>query len=192
MKRVFITGPESSGKSTLYQYLKRELKVVGVAEYAREYLEEKGGDYTFEDLKIISNTQLSLCQSERIEGLLLCDTGALVLKIWAEERFQKTIEIVERELKKNTDDLYLLCKPDIPWEEDPLRENPEDRERLFEKYLNYLKEYKLNYRIISGGEEERNRMVKGFIRIPAGTSTSTLQIFRIPAIVHRVYLQDDH
>ena len=29
---------------------------------------------------------------------------------------------------------YLLCKPDIPWESDPLRENPNDRIKLFDIY----------------------------------------------------------
>jgi nicotinamide riboside kinase len=35
-------------------------------------------------------------------------------------------------------DLYLVCQPDLPWETDPLRENEQDRERLFALYMEDL------------------------------------------------------
>jgi nicotinamide riboside kinase len=44
-----------------------------------------------------------------------------------------------RILKKQKFNHYFLCKPDIPWEEDPLRENSENRDELFEIYLQELK-----------------------------------------------------
>ena len=33
---------------------------------------------------------------------------------------------------------YLLLEPDIAWEADPLRENPDDRARLFDRYRELL------------------------------------------------------
>ena len=48
---------------------------------------------------------------------------------------------------------YLLCYPDVPWKEDPLRENPHDRKRIFDLYLTELKDKPLT--IISGNKTER-------------------------------------
>jgi nicotinamide riboside kinase len=46
--------------------------------------------------------------------------------------------------------LYLLCDTDIPWFYDPLREHPEQRDFLMEKYKATFSEYKLSYELISG------------------------------------------
>ena len=163
--KIAITGPESSGKSTLFDFLTSELETVGVKEYAREYLEKNGSNYTFEDFLNIAKKQISNRKQEEFKAkkYLICDTDTLVLKIWAEEKFHKSIDFLEEALSSYPCNLYLLCKPDIPWIDDPQRENPLDRERLFEKYLKYLKKYKLNYQIISGGKVERNRRTLDFI-----------------------------
>ena len=54
-------------------------------------------------------------------------------------------------------DLYLLCRPDIAWAPDPLREHAsiEDREALFRLYKQNLDEFHLPYRIIEGQAKAR-------------------------------------
>jgi nicotinamide riboside kinase len=52
-------------------------------------------------------------------------------------------------------DLWMLCTPDIPWEADPLRENPYDRDRLFTVYRDMLDRLRKPYVIIAGDREER-------------------------------------
>jgi nicotinamide riboside kinase len=52
-------------------------------------------------------------------------------------------------------DLHTLCWPDIPWEADPLRENPDNRDKLFELYKASLIQYNKNFIIISCGLEKR-------------------------------------
>ena len=61
-------------------------------------------------------------------------------------------------LKEQKIDHYFLCKPDIPWEPDPLRENPEDRERLFKLYERGLLEIGA-YNVLSGNIEERKMRI---------------------------------
>ena len=56
-------------------------------------------------------------------------------------------------------DHYFLCSPDIPWEEDPLRENPKDRKRLFTLYENNLIEKGWPYSVLKGSVEERKQEV---------------------------------
>jgi nicotinamide riboside kinase len=48
-----------------------------------------------------------------------------------------------------------LCKPDFPWEEDPLREHPEARNELFELYVQDLNARQLPYHILAGSLDER-------------------------------------
>jgi nicotinamide riboside kinase len=48
-----------------------------------------------------------------------------------------------------------LCKPDFPWIEDNLRENPNDREVLFDLFIKILKEYKIDYKILEGSITNR-------------------------------------
>jgi nicotinamide riboside kinase len=45
--------------------------------------------------------------------------------------------------------------PDIPWEYDPLRENPHDRLELFEQFEYELKQFGKTYHIIQGGLHQR-------------------------------------
>ena len=65
--------------------------------------------------------------------------------------FEVWIEMIE----KHRYELYLLCNTDLPWEYDPLRENPDDRERLLELYKKELEDRGFPFAIISGTSKER-------------------------------------
>ena len=47
-------------------------------------------------------------------------------------------------------DLYLICCPDLPWEFDPLRENPHELELLFLLHYQKVLESKTAYCLIQG------------------------------------------
>jgi nicotinamide riboside kinase len=57
-------------------------------------------------------------------------------------------------------DFYFLCKPDIPWIYDPLRESPNEREELYKIYYDTLTNYKLNFYVLEGNLLNRQRLVK--------------------------------
>jgi nicotinamide riboside kinase len=60
--------------------------------------------------------------------------------------------IVERKY-----DLYLLCKPDLPWVKDELREYPDEatRIKLYHHYKALLTEQPVPWAEISGTSEDR-------------------------------------
>ncbi|MBK7011006.1 MAG: ATP-binding protein [Saprospiraceae bacterium] len=61
MKKWFVfTGPESSGKTTLAERLSADLNLPLVPEFARQYLENKGGKYTLEEIDYIAQKQREL------------------------------------------------------------------------------------------------------------------------------------
>jgi nicotinamide riboside kinase len=50
LKRIAVTGPESTGKSLLTEQLARHYNTVWVPEFARSYLEKLGRPYDEDDI----------------------------------------------------------------------------------------------------------------------------------------------
>lgn len=155
MRRFAITGPESSGKTTLSLALATVFNGTAVSEFAREYLLKRNGNYSIEDLDIIAENQLALWKMKDTSPLLFCDTDMLVMKVWSEFKYATCSDFIQKALQKQQFDHYFLCRPDIAWEEDPLREHPEQRDELFEIYLSELIQRNLPFTIVEGDLENR-------------------------------------
>jgi len=140
MRKIIVTGPESSGKTTLAEGLARQLPGLYVPEYSRPILMLTGNRYEESDLVEIAHRQLSLERAG--EGLdptwLICDTSMLVMKIWSEFMFGRVDTSIELAFVTNQVDLYVLCKPLGQWTPDPLRNDEHNRETLFGMYQNAL------------------------------------------------------
>jgi nicotinamide riboside kinase len=170
MIRIAITGPECCGKTTLSNWLGKQIFDARVIhEYAREYLEGKGigYQYTREDLLAIARKSAALLSKafKANTDALIVDTDFYVIDIWWRELYGEENEEI-RMLKETFDfDLYILCEPDIPWEEDPLRENPNDRDRLFEIYRNELEEDGRTVEVVRGsGDDRMNNVLQRLLR----------------------------
>ncbi len=169
IKRIAIVGPESTGKSTLCEYLAKEFNTNWVPEFAREFLSGKSNRYSKQDVLYIAKEQMRIedKMAETANGILFCDTNLLVIKIWMMIVYGEVDAWVIEEMKKRNYDLHLLCDIDHPWIDDLLREHPERREEIQDLYLNELKNTKTNFRLISGLNEERlinaKKCVKEFL-----------------------------
>lgn len=157
MTKIAIVGPESSGKTTLAEALKLETRAWHVGEAAREQLAGIGRPYVEDDLLEIARAQIAHedLVGEEFNGIVACDTDLITIRIWSEEKFGRCHPWIIQQSEHRSYDLWLLCAPDIPWEADPLRENPHDRDRLFEVYEKMLIRLGKPYRIIRGAHEER-------------------------------------
>lgn len=153
--KVIITGPEATGKSTLSQQLSEVFDEPWVPEYARDYIDQLGRPYQESDLLEITKGQVKREDeyAQRASQVYFCDTSLEVIKVWSEFKFKRCHPWIMAQLKKRKADLYLLCAPDIPWTYDPQRENPDDREELFEIYQQELSGKQLKE--IWGDEEKR-------------------------------------
>lgn len=157
VKRIAVTGPESTGKSELAKQLAGYYETIRVPEIARGYLINLGRSYVYEDILSIAQEQLMRenILAEKASKVLFCDTDMLVTKIWSLYKYGRCDPWIEAQVKSHRYDLYLLCNIDLPWEEDPLREHPDQREELFGLYLEELQRLDVPFAIISGTGRER-------------------------------------
>lgn len=153
---ICLTGPESTGKTTLAAALAAEFDLPLVKEAARDYLRGRTA-YDQEDLLAIAELQLAAEARALASGspAVLADTDLMVIQIWWEEKFgELDLRIVEG-LQARSARRYLLTRPDIPWSPDPLRESPNDRHRLYRRYRELLEVSEFPFAEISGQGESR-------------------------------------
>ena len=165
--KIIITGPESTGKTTLSKQLSTYYNTIHIPEFAREYIENLDRRYTFEDVVIIAKKQIISLQKTDdtdIKDYMFFDTGLIITKIWFREVFNKVPDFVEEAIKTTNIDLYLLCYPDIEWIPDNVRENGgKKRLELFNQYKKELDNYKFNYFIIKGDDKSRFLSAKKYL-----------------------------
>ena len=160
--KVVLFGPESTGKTTLSTQLARHYNTVWVAEYAREYLQDKWNNErkTCEnsDLVPIAVGQMKLENelAKKADKVLICDTDLLETKVYSEEYYGGFVDpILDEAAKENSYDLYLLTYIDTPWEADDLRDRPEQRKEMFDAFENALKKYNRPYLLLKGDKQTR-------------------------------------
>jgi NadR type nicotinamide-nucleotide adenylyltransferase len=166
--KIVAVGPESTGKSSLCEALAAHYSSTWCREYAREYLLQHGTDYTYEDLLTIAKGQLALedkavaeCIQQHKDHsrppILFLDTDMYVMKVWCEFVFGKCHPLILNQIVDRKYDGYLLCKPDLPWAKDELREYPDlvTREKLYHIYKDVLINQPTPWKEISGEGEQR-------------------------------------
>jgi len=161
IKKIVVTGPESTGKSQMSAYLAAYFNTVFVPEFARQYLEKQNGIYVQEDLLKIAKGQITSENKfiQQANKILICDTDAIVLKIWSEVKYGYCNQEILHLIDQQQYDFYLLMDVDLPWEYDALREAPDLQQRkyLMQLYHQELEKLKIPFAIINGQKDERNK-----------------------------------
>jgi nicotinamide riboside kinase len=160
MKWIVVTGPESSGKSTLTKQLADYFEGIGVLEYARDYVERLNRPYNQQDVETIGKRQLlylkkKLKDGGNSEAFVFLDTFLIITKIWLEEVYHYCPAWLHLAIIENRPNLVLLCEPDLPWQPDGVRENSEKRPYLYKRYRKELEYYQIPYSIVNGSGEAR-------------------------------------
>lgn len=169
LKKIVIAGPESTGKSSLCKALAAHFNCYWCPEYAREYLSKHGNTYIYDDLAIIANGQIE--QEARYTNLsfdkplLFIDTDMYVMQIWYEYVFGSCPPIIKQHIEERQYDLYLLCKNDLPWIYDPMREYPDEKNRteLFDKYYALFSVQSTPWHVVDGEGQTRIEKAIGYV-----------------------------
>ena len=151
-RRIAITGPESTGKTSLAMQLAELYDTVYVPEYARQYLNDNGKEYKYEDVLKMAKGQMELERQmlSKASEILFADTEIIAYKIWLEFYGWEVPKWMTDHIRNNEYGLYLLTDIDLPWVGDGQRMNPNDRELLFHRFEEELENIGANYGIISG------------------------------------------
>jgi NadR type nicotinamide-nucleotide adenylyltransferase len=156
MLKIAIIGPESTGKSEMAKLLAEHFGCLWVPEYAREYCASLNRECTLEDELNMFHGQLALENKieqqarENNHPFLFCDTTIITVKVWCEHVFGFCPPEVEQEYQTRVYDLYLLMKDDLPWQDDPLRNFPNERAYFMDLYVRLMVEKAAKYVIIDG------------------------------------------
>lgn len=155
---IALTGPESTGKTTLAEQLSNHFGWPMTPEIAREAL---ASDVKYHEHDVY---RMALKQFRTIEtavrgdnAFFIADTDLLTYRIWLSFKYGHCASWLEAISRRQKPVLYLLCKPDLQWEPDPLRENPNDLLQLFEIYKSNLEQGGVPYIIIEGQGQDRSR-----------------------------------
>ena len=161
---VCATGPESTGKTTLCRRLAATLGVPWLPEYAREHLAGRA-DYDETDVAAIAREQMRR-ERELVAaspaGVVL-DTDLSVILIWWREKFGPPPPWLGQAFAAQPPRYYLLCRPDLPWQPDPLRETAGDPQRLrrhYNAYRDLLTTHDLPFAVIEGRGEARDQAAR--------------------------------
>jgi nicotinamide riboside kinase len=166
VEMVVFVGAESTGKSTLVEYLAREFDTVYVPEIGRYIWEEKqgqldAGDYVDIALKHRQAESEALGRARRY---LFVDTNALTTLLLGYEFGQVTD--APDELLRCADECatryahHFVCADDIPFVQDGVREGETWRGRIHKLVLADLQARGIAYTIVSGSVEERAAQVR--------------------------------
>jgi NadR type nicotinamide-nucleotide adenylyltransferase len=164
---IIITGPESTGKTTVAEALSRKFNGRLYPEYAREYIQKLDHKYTYSDIEQIANFQyLQFKEFKKNEQLSFFDTYLIITKIWFIWHANKYPLWIDNAIKETSGALYLICAPDIEWVHDSVRENGGTaRLELFNLYKQELIKHNIAFKVITGQGELRLTNAERFVEL---------------------------
>ena len=141
-RRIVLTGPESTGKTTLAAALAERFGAPWTREAARLFAESSTVPLSAATVAPIAQLSIQLEDAVLASApeLLVRDTDLVSTVVYARHYYGDVAEWIEDEARSRRGDLYLLCLPDLPWEPDGVRDRPAQREALLEDFRRCLAE----------------------------------------------------
>jgi nicotinamide riboside kinase len=166
VEMVVFVGAESTGKSTLVDYLAREYDTLWVPEIGRYIWEEKQGQLTVDDYVDIAVKHRQAEDEARVRArrYLFVDTSALTTLLLGYEFGH--VELAPAGLLRHADECkhryahHFVCADDIPFVQDGVRESEQWRRRIHALVLQDLEARGIAYTIVRGTVEERAAQVR--------------------------------
>jgi nicotinamide riboside kinase len=153
--KIIVNGAESSGKTTLCQVWAETMDFLYISDMSRLYLSTSTDGYAYDDLHTIGLLYDYECKRSSDQAMI-CDTDWLNIIIWGLDKFGRyESQWMDRWLFEANHCTHILLQPDIPWETDPLRENPHDRDRIHLIYLDFYKQYDVPFYLLAGSISDR-------------------------------------
>jgi NadR type nicotinamide-nucleotide adenylyltransferase len=157
IRRICLTGPECTGKTTLAQRLAEHYGTAWVPEFAREYALEVARPLTLTDVDPIARGQMAGEDLLTLDagGLLILDTDLISTIVFSNYYYSAVPQWIVAEARRRLADLYLVADIDVPFELDPARDAEAHRIEHAHLFHRTLDEFGARYVVVSGGLESR-------------------------------------
>ena len=158
MKRVVVTGSESTGKTMLAARLAAHYGTAWSPEFAREYaLARRSLDAG--DVEPIARGQMAGEDeaARRARGVLILDTDLLSTALYAAHYYGACPQWIADAARERRPDLYLLLAIDVPWEPGPARDRGHLREEMHALFADAVRATGVPYVEITGDWDARFR-----------------------------------
>jgi NadR type nicotinamide-nucleotide adenylyltransferase len=159
--RVCVTGPESTGKTTLARRLAEWVNTEWVPEASRVYAERVRRDLLWSDVVPIAKEHVALAEAgeamARAGGSrsIILDTDLVSTVVYSRHYYAGVPRWVTHEERRRRADLYLLCHVDVPWVPDGIRDRPVERGEMFGRFERALRRRQADRVVISGDWNRR-------------------------------------
>ena len=167
---VVLTGPESSGKTSLAAHLSRVFSAPWVPEASRRFVETDPRPLSADTVEPIARLSMAMDDEARALAppLLIHDTDLVSTVVYAQHYYGDCPHWILEEARTRRADLYLLCLPDLPWEPDGVRDRPSQRTELLALFRETLQALDATYTIIAGLGEARRNSAESALRARLG------------------------
>ena len=157
MKKVVLTGSESTGKTELAHRLAARFQAPIAEEFVRDYAAQRGGVLGFADHGPIAKGQMASEDAAiaRAKDLVILDTDLVSTVVYCDHYFGRCPPWIEEKAVERAADLYLLMLPDIPWIADGVRDRGERREEMHMLFKAKLQALRIRFVEIGGDREAR-------------------------------------
>ena len=168
VKKFIFVGPESTGKTTLCQFLSNKYSTPWVSEMCRIVAEEKTSNinpdinakdinfnFILDDFINMANRQNyeENLLTQKANKILICDNDSFALTVWCErylgKYYNEIYDIYKRaDYLENEKKIYILTKPNVPFIQDGLRDGEHIRDWMYNKFLEEFNNKNIKYYII--------------------------------------------
>jgi HTH-type transcriptional repressor of NAD biosynthesis genes len=160
VKRVVVTGSESSGTTTLARALAEHYRTVWVPEYGRTYSEGRqpcGQPWRSDEFTFIASEQARMedALATLANRILICDTDPFATSIWHERYMGRPSDAVRAFADSRKYDLYVVTDVDIPFVQDGIRDGESFRQWMQGRFIEELSNKPTPMIVVAGPHEKR-------------------------------------
>lgn len=172
IERVALLGGESSGKTTLADYLAKQMQTTWAAEYARELWMDREGRLAIDDMLHIAQAQIAREEmlSQQANRWLFCDTTPLTTLFYSQDLFGKADPVLTALAQRRYDHVF-LCAPDFDFVQDGTRRGDAFRTLQHQWYARELKEREIQFSVLTGSTADRSAAVLAKLGVNGGDSS---------------------